>query len=90
MVIDFHTHAFPDKIADRTIEVLEANILKMQGKPKYAVIAGTLDALKKSMEKNNIDDMKVFLGLAEYTMITRRYDESTEYLNKAKTICNDD
>ena len=42
------------------------------------------------MEKNNIDDMKVFLGLAEYTMITRRYDESTEYLNKAKTICNDD
>ena len=55
MVIDFHTHVFPDKIADRTIETLEANILKMQGKPKYAVIKGTLDALKQSMKKNNID-----------------------------------
>lgn len=54
MIIDFHTHIFPDKIAQRTIEVLEANILKVQGKAGYAVIGATLNDLKNSMHKNLI------------------------------------
>ena len=31
MVIDFHTHIFPDKIAERTLEVLIANVLEVEG-----------------------------------------------------------
>lgn len=48
MVIDFHTHIFPDSIASKTIEFLEA-----EGNIK-AFTDGTLEGLKKSMKENNI------------------------------------
>ena len=49
MVIDFHTHIFPDKIAARSIEYLEsASGIK-------AATNGTLDGLLDSMEKNKVD-----------------------------------
>lgn len=54
MLIDFHTHVFPDKIADKTIAVLEDNI-KKQGHDYKAAIGGTLNALKQSMSENNVD-----------------------------------
>lgn len=49
MMIDFHTHIFPDKIAERTISKLEevANI--------KAFTNGTLDGLLHSMKEGNID-----------------------------------
>lgn len=53
MVIDFHTHIFPDKIAAKTIDILEKNI-QSRGANERAVIPGTLDALKQSMKENNI------------------------------------
>lgn len=49
MVIDFHTHIFPDKIAEKTIKLLE------EGGNVKAFTDGTLDGLKKSMQENNID-----------------------------------
>ncbi|MDF2542534.1 MAG: hypothetical protein K0S47_2252 [Herbinix sp.] len=48
MIIDFHTHIFPDKIAENTIHKLEA-----VGKIK-AFTDGTLNGLKASMIKSNI------------------------------------
>ena len=63
MIIDFHTHIFPDKIAMRAIRVLEENIEKIQGKQQHAVIPATLDGLKESMRSNNID-MSVVLPIA--------------------------
>jgi len=49
MIIDFHTHIFPDKIAARSIENLEkASGIK-------AATDGTLQGLLDSMEKNNVD-----------------------------------
>ena len=56
MVIDFHTHIFPDKIAERTIQILKNNIVTVNGgdePPAYtdATVAG----LEASMEKNKID-----------------------------------
>lgn len=54
MIIDFHTHIFPDKIAARTIEALEA---------KAGVTAsadGTLNGLITSMEDAKVD-MSVIL-----------------------------
>lgn len=49
MIIDFHTHIFPDRIAEKTIEKLQE-----VGKIK-AFTNGTLEGLKKSMVENNIN-----------------------------------
>ncbi len=49
MIIDFHTHIFPDKIAKKTIEFLEA-----EGNVK-AYTDGTLEGLIRSMKENRID-----------------------------------
>lgn len=54
MVIDFHTHIFPDKIATGSIAHLE----KASG--ITAATDGTLNGLLASMEKNNVD-MSVIL-----------------------------
>ena len=49
MIIDFHTHIFPDKIAAKSIENLEkASGIK-------AATDGTLQGLLDSMDKNNVD-----------------------------------
>ena len=63
MIIDFHTHIFPDRIAERAISVLEGNIEKVQGTPAHAVIPATLSALKGSMRSNHID-ISVVLPIA--------------------------
>lgn len=49
MVVDFHTHIFPDKIAERTIKALEiaGNVT--------ACTDGTLEGLKRSMKESQID-----------------------------------
>lgn len=49
MIIDFHTHIFPDKIAARSIEHLES------ASGITAATNGTLQGLLYSMEKNNVD-----------------------------------
>lgn len=55
MTIDFHTHIFPDKIAERTLRILEDNTERVEGVRACAVCDGTLDGLKKSMKENDID-----------------------------------
>lgn len=56
MIIDFHTHAFPDALAPRAVKALEDGIERAQGyaalKPKTD---GTVSALRESMRKNGID-----------------------------------
>lgn len=49
MIIDFHTHIFPDKIAGKTIEAL-GTLAGVQ-----AATDGTLNGLLDSMEKTGID-----------------------------------
>lgn len=49
MVIDFHTHVFPDKIAKKTIEHLS----EKGSIPPFS--DGTADGLIRDMEKNGID-----------------------------------
>lgn len=49
MIIDFHTHIFPDKIAEKTIQYLET-VSHTTGFTR-----GTLDELLASMKKANID-----------------------------------
>ena len=50
MVIDFHTHCFPDKIAERAIGKLSY----VSGGLKY-YSDGTVDGLKKNMAAENVD-----------------------------------
>lgn len=57
MIIDFHTHTFPDKIADKTIAYLSE-----KGKVK-AQTKGTLSALKDSMQKAGVN-LSVILPVA--------------------------
>ena len=54
MLIDFHTHVFPDKIAERTLEILENNIIKIQHREYPPVSDGTLSGLVESMEKYDV------------------------------------
>lgn len=55
MLIDFHTHCFPDKIAYRAIESLEENVRNMQGKDYPARTRGTLSELKNTMKEDGVD-----------------------------------
>lgn len=75
MIIDFHTHIFPDKIAEKTIESLE------QKSGITASTNGTLEGLLASMEQTGVD-MSVILPVA-----TR--PSQTENINTyAKSVCD--
>ncbi len=49
MIIDFHTHTFPDKIADKAI----ASLVKKGGIQPYR--SGTVASLKETMEQSSVD-----------------------------------
>lgn len=55
MIIDMHTHTFPDKIAAKTIAGMEAAIFRKRQYENRAVTAGTVDGLKASMKANGVD-----------------------------------
>lgn len=63
MVIDFHTHAFPDKIAERTIDILEENTLRESGKKSKAVRAGDVAGLRALMAQDGVE-LSVVLPIA--------------------------
>lgn len=48
MIIDFHTHIFPDKIASRTVEYMEHSVRSA------AYTDGTLSDLKRSMRESGV------------------------------------
>ena len=49
MIIDFHTHVFPDKIASKTIDLLASNAKNVP------YTDGTVDGLLKAMDRANAD-----------------------------------
>ena len=81
MVIDFHTHAFPDKIASRTIEALLSNVQRVEGITATAYTNGTLDSLRASMAHKGVD-VSVVLPIAttirQSTSINNFAKENTE------------
>ena len=48
-IIDFHTHAFPDTLADRAMKSLE------HGANTKAVLDGRLYSLIASMDRSDVD-----------------------------------
>lgn len=57
MLIDFHTHIFPPKVAPKAIDALE------HSSQSKAVLDGTLDSLKESMKEAGVD-LSVVLPIA--------------------------
>ncbi len=55
MIIDFHTHVFPDKISERAMANLEQNIVDIQGKSYPPDGDGTLRSLKEHMSRDGVD-----------------------------------
>ena len=55
MLIDFHTHIFPDKIAEKTMAVLKKSMAEYKGGGYEPYADGTLSGLKRSMKENNVD-----------------------------------
>ena len=56
MIIDFHTHAFPEKIAEKAIRKLEEGMIQAQGELSLpANTDGTLSGLIKSMAESGVD-----------------------------------
>lgn len=72
MLIDFHTHIFPDKIAPHAINALISNIKKENGDIPNACARheGTINALRNSMQKNDVD-ISVVLPIA--TTVTQSF-----------------
>lgn len=55
MIIDFHTHVFPDKIAARAIAALKAGMMEQHGYEYPNFCDGTVTGLLRSMDEEGID-----------------------------------
>ena len=80
MLIDFHTHAFPDKIAQRAVEKLSF----ASGGLKYHT-DGTADGLKRSMAEGNVD-ISVVLSIATNASQQKNVNDFAAFLNNEKDI----
>ncbi len=55
MLIDFHTHIFPEKIAAKTLEILSGNCMRVSGRDSVPRFDATLDGLKAAMKRESVD-----------------------------------
>ncbi|MBO4770242.1 MAG: amidohydrolase family protein [Clostridia bacterium] len=92
MLIDFHTHIFPEKIAGRTIEALIKGIKTVQGEDyenrdgsPLAFRPATLAGLLASMEKSRVD-MSVCLPIATKPSQTESINRFAETVRNEKTL----
>lgn len=63
MVIDFHTHTFPDKIASKTIELLRNKVKTQMGIDIVPATDGTVSGLDSVMKSEGVD-LSVILPIA--------------------------
>lgn len=63
MLIDFHTHAFPDAIAPRALGLLIERMEKRQGESILPFADGTAAGLRRLMDEENVD-VSVLLPIA--------------------------
>ena len=80
MLIDFHTHAFPDKLADRAIEILS---FKSGGLIPYT--DGTVSGLEASMINSKVDSC-VVLNIATNAHQQHSVNDFAASINNNKTI----
>lgn len=96
MIIDFHTHVFPPKIAPRTLEVLKGNAYESRGVKAIAYTEGTVDSLRASMEENGVS-LSVVLPIATKPTQTTSINDFAQFITDGNIIsfgslhpCQDD
>lgn len=80
MLIDFHTHCFPEKIAERAVEKLS---LASGGLKPHT--NGTLEGLKTSMQKGGVN-ISVILNIATNAKQQQSVNDFAAQCNKDKDI----
>ena len=82
MVIDIHTHAFPEAIAARTIEFLKDKMYRQSGICVENSTDGTVDGLIESMDRSGIDKSIIM-------PIATKISQTTTINNFAETLRTD-
>ena len=85
MLIDFHTHVFPEKIAARSLEVLKEGILKCEGVCAETFTDGTIDGIKNSMTKTGVD-LSVTMPIATKPSQTESINAFAKTVFSEKTV----
>lgn len=90
MLIDFHTHIFPEKIAARSIAALEAGIRREQGEDyrkgeSLTFRQATLEGLLDSMEPAHVD-MSICLPIATKPSQTAHINDYAETVRSARAL----
>lgn len=83
MLIDFHTHIFPDEIAERVLKTLSGNIYSQTGIKQLPCTDGTVCGLRKSMRENKVN-ISVVLPIAT------KPSQTASINNYAEKIMSDD
>ena len=96
MIIDMHTHLFPDALAPRAVKSLENGIFTNHGYNLPMFSDATLSGLLKSMDENEID-MSIVLPIATNPRQTETINEFAKKITGARVIslgsvhpCQDD
>ncbi|MDO4620911.1 MAG: amidohydrolase family protein [Lachnospiraceae bacterium] len=76
MVIDFHTHTFPEKIADRALEKLRA------ASHIRSYVRGTPEALLEAMDRSGVD-LSIVLPVATSAQQVEHINDASARLNEA-------
>lgn len=85
MLIDFHSHIFPDRIASGALKSLSDSIVKYQGVRYQHYTDGTLNGILKSMEDNGVD-MSVILPIATKPTQTKTINEFAKDIRNEKVV----
>ena len=85
MLIDFHTHTFPEKIAARTVETLQANTMRVEKKYTPAYTDATVPGLLESMNKHGVD-ISVVLPIATAPRQTNTINMVAQDTNKNERL----
>ncbi len=85
MLIGFHTHIFPDKIAERTLDVLKSGVLKYEQVNAVSYFDGTKGGLLDSMDKSGVD-LSVTLPIATKPTQTESINDFAKSATDAKII----
>ncbi|MBQ4629783.1 MAG: amidohydrolase family protein [Clostridia bacterium] len=80
MLIDFHTHCFPDKIYEKAIQKLQAASGNME-----IYSDGSLSGLKNSMKENGVD-ISVVLNIATNAHQQKSVNDFAASINNGKDI----
>lgn len=82
MIIDFHTHAFPEKIAARTIEALISNVSRISDYPMRNHTDGTVGGLIEAEKRAGVD-LAVVLPIVTNPKQTETVNRVSKEINEA-------